>query len=194
MPKPKTDSRNRLIQATRRLLQRQGYQGTGLGQIVEESGAPRGSFYFLFPGGKEQLALAAIDESIRELKVHIEELAQKTSSVEEWIKALAGHVIHALSNSVFTEGCPVSTITLDSSHASPALRQACATAYDVLIEAAARVLVQYGRTPDEAKSLAVVLLSTVEGAMILSRAKRSVEPLLIAQEFILKTFVFSADA
>ncbi|MGH8878596.1 MAG: TetR/AcrR family transcriptional regulator, partial [Stackebrandtia sp.] len=61
MARPKSDTRQRLVAAAAELLQRQGYHGTGMAQIVAESGAPRGSVYFLFPGGKEELAAEAIE-------------------------------------------------------------------------------------------------------------------------------------
>ena len=56
-------SRSRLLNATAQLLQRQGYHATGLSEIVEKSAAPRGSLYFYFPGGQEELACAALRQS-----------------------------------------------------------------------------------------------------------------------------------
>ena len=53
------DTRVRLIETTARLLQHRGYHGTSLSDILEASGAPRGSLYFHFPGGKDQLAIEA---------------------------------------------------------------------------------------------------------------------------------------
>ncbi|HEY8491429.1 MAG TPA: helix-turn-helix domain-containing protein, partial [Dehalococcoidia bacterium] len=58
-----TDSRQRMIRAMSRLMQRQGFHATGLNQVLAESGAPKGSLYFHFPGGKEQLAAEAVQAS-----------------------------------------------------------------------------------------------------------------------------------
>src|SRR3954453_12156456 len=57
MPRP---SRERLLDSAVDLLQRQGYHGTGLNELLERSGAPRGSLYHYFPGGKEQMGAEAI--------------------------------------------------------------------------------------------------------------------------------------
>jgi len=64
-------SREAFIAATGRLLRRQGYAATGLNEIVARSGAPKGSLYFHFPGGKEQLALAAMEQTGEQLRAAI---------------------------------------------------------------------------------------------------------------------------
>src|SRR3982750_2415908 len=64
MPR-KTDARDRAISTAERLFRIQGYTATGLSQIIEESGSPKGSFYFHFPRGKAQLAEEAIDQYVR---------------------------------------------------------------------------------------------------------------------------------
>ena len=61
-------SREAFIASTGRLLRRQGYAATGLNEIVSRSGAPKGSLYFHFPGGKEELAAAAMERTGEELR------------------------------------------------------------------------------------------------------------------------------
>ena len=58
-------SRDRLLDAAVDLLQRQGYHGTGLNELLERSEAPRGSLYHYFPGGKEQIGAEAIGRAGR---------------------------------------------------------------------------------------------------------------------------------
>src|SRR5687768_17037204 len=65
-------TKRKLVEATASLLRRQGYHATGLSAIVDESGAPRGSLYFYFPNGKDELAVAAIDASGVEWRDRIE--------------------------------------------------------------------------------------------------------------------------
>ena len=66
------DTRTRMIETTARLLQHRGYHGTSLNDILEQSGAPRGSLYFHFPGGKDQLVIEAtrraVEATTRELR------------------------------------------------------------------------------------------------------------------------------
>ncbi len=52
--------KDNIVVAAMSLFRRQGYASTGLNQILQESGAPKGSLYHYFPGGKEQLGLAAV--------------------------------------------------------------------------------------------------------------------------------------
>ena len=61
-------SREAFVEATGELLRRQGYAATGLNEIVARSGAPRGSLYFHFPGGKQELALAAMERTGEQLR------------------------------------------------------------------------------------------------------------------------------
>jgi TetR/AcrR family transcriptional regulator, lmrAB and yxaGH operons repressor len=186
MPKPKTDSRDRLIETASRLFQRQGYQGTGLSQIVEESGAPRGSVYFLFPGGKEELAIQAIEQSAAFVRKQIEIVASNSRSVEEWIRSLASHFIHDLEGSNYVQGCPVSTVALESGPDFPALQNACRQAYDLWLVDITGVLSQFGVREEDARELAVFLLSAFEGALILCRAKGSAEPLETCTKLAIK--------
>src|SRR6266545_3697904 len=64
MARQRSDSRDKIVESARTLLRRQGYHGTGLAQVIEVSGAPRGSVYYLFPGGKEEIAVAAVAASL----------------------------------------------------------------------------------------------------------------------------------
>ncbi|TGW02048.1 TetR/AcrR family transcriptional regulator, partial [Mesorhizobium sp. M2D.F.Ca.ET.145.01.1.1] len=59
-----TDTRTRMIEATALLLRRRGYHGTSLNDILTASGAPRGSLYFHFPGGKDQLVIEVTRASV----------------------------------------------------------------------------------------------------------------------------------
>jgi AcrR family transcriptional regulator len=176
MPRPKSDSRQRLVDAASLLLRRQGYQATGMAQIVTASGAPRGSVYFLFPGGKEELAIAAVRASATEFAERIA-AAAAAPDARSFCAALAEHLAEDLTGSDYTEGCPVSTVTLDSTPGSPALTEACSQAYDSWQRAIEDALIGYGVGQSRAARLAVLMLTAVEGALLLCRAKRSVSPL-----------------
>ncbi|MEV7027919.1 helix-turn-helix domain-containing protein, partial [Kitasatospora sp. NPDC093558] len=69
------ETRARLIAGARALIEAQGYFGSGVNQIVAESGAPRGSLYFHFPEGKDQLVTAALVQAGREVEDLLRSLA-----------------------------------------------------------------------------------------------------------------------
>lgn len=185
MPRPRSESRSQIIGAARTLLCRQGYQGTGLAQIIEHSGAPRGSLYFLFPGGKEQIAVEAVAESAAEFDRMIVESDLATTGLTEWIAVMAGHFVESLVESGYQEGCPVTPITLDSAPASPALTQACRAAYDAWQVSIVRGLTSRGVPEADATGLALFILISLEGALALCRAYQSTTPLTEAQRHVM---------
>ena len=177
MARARSDTRDRIVDSTRTLLRRQGYHGTGLAQIIEHSGAPRGSLYFLFPGGKEEIAVAAIGEWADELDALLHRTRAESPSARDWIAALADHFATGLRESGFTEGFPVTTVTLDSVPASLPLTAACHAAYSRWLSTVAEGLGDYGVSAERTKPLATTLLAALEGAVVLCRAYRSTGPL-----------------
>ena len=85
-----SSSRDRLLDTAVDLLQRQGYHGTGLNELLERSGAPRGSLYHYFPGGKEQIGAEAIGRAGEQVAAAVEHLLRTEPSVADAVEALAG--------------------------------------------------------------------------------------------------------
>jgi TetR/AcrR family transcriptional repressor of lmrAB and yxaGH operons len=175
--KPRSESRARIISSTRTLLRRHGYHGTGLAQIIEHSGAPRGSVYFLFPGGKEQIATEAVRDWTTEFADLIGAARSGSPTAADWVRRMVDHFVAELRDSDFTEGFPVTMITLDSVPASQPLTAACRAAYDTWLGALVDGLTSYGVAPDRARGLAELMLASLEGSMVLCRVYHCVEPL-----------------
>ncbi|MEU5942335.1 TetR/AcrR family transcriptional regulator [Micromonospora sp. NPDC047548] len=185
MPRPRSQSRRQIVEAAQVLLRRQGYQGTGLAQIIDASGAPKGSVYFLFPGGKQQIAIEAVAASATEFNEMIKTAQQSARSLPDWIHLMAEHFAASLSATGYTEGCPITTVTLDSVPGSPPLTDACRDAYDLWLSTLAGGLAAYGVPAPAAPGLARFLLISLEGALALCRAYRSTAPLLEVEEHVL---------
>src|SRR5436190_501822 len=92
MPRP---SRERLLDSAVDLLQRQGYHGTGLNELLERSEAPRGSLYHYFPGGKEQIGAEAIARAGGQVAAAVVHLLRAKRSVADAVAALAGSLVLA---------------------------------------------------------------------------------------------------
>jgi TetR/AcrR family transcriptional repressor of lmrAB and yxaGH operons len=176
MPR-KSDARQKAVQAAARLFQRQGYHGTGLAQILEESGAPKGSFYHHFPGGKEELALEAIRESSRGVEALFAAAAQRTRDPAEFVRTLTRGLARWIESSDFTEGCPVAILTLETTPDSPRLQAACRESYASWQRLVARALGQGGATRRQAERLAMLIVAGFEGGLLLSMAECSTAPL-----------------
>jgi TetR/AcrR family transcriptional regulator, lmrAB and yxaGH operons repressor len=178
---PATDkgerTKQKLVDATATLLRRQGYHATGLSDIVAESGAPRGSLYFYFPDGKDQLAVAALDQSGEEWRVRIEAAVAEARDVGAAIDAIVKLLADDLEASHWEHGCPVAAVALES--CSKPVRAAVAAHYRAWQDGiAARLTSDFGVPKPVAAQLSTVALASIEGALLLARVHRSREPLI----------------
>src|SRR3981081_2812 len=99
-------TRKRLITSTIQLLRRQGAHGTGLQEVLSHSGAPRGSLYFHFPGGKEELVREAIQEAAGVVDRWLRESLDRQPSAAEGLEDFLGRYGRQLERAGFEEGCP----------------------------------------------------------------------------------------
>lgn len=169
------NARQRLIDTTARLLQTAGYHNTGLNQIVAESGAPKGSLYHYFPGGKVALAVAALDQSASQLAQALTALCLPHANPKSAMVAVIDFFIAELESSNFTKGCPVATTTLEQASLTPEIREACARAYRLWQDGLQAYFSGHGIA--QASFLAENLLMLIEGALLLARAQHNCDPL-----------------
>jgi TetR/AcrR family transcriptional repressor of lmrAB and yxaGH operons len=166
-----------MIDAAASLLQSQGYAGTGVAQIIETAGAPRGSMYFHFPGGKEQLAAAAVRKSGADWRDTIMATVEAAPNLGAGIRAACKLLADDLAASDFEHGCPVATVALEASSRSDVLQKACAESYAAWLEIIEGRLAAFGLPADRAARLATATLAMIEGAILLCKAQRSTRPL-----------------
>lgn len=169
------DSRQRLVDTASRLMRVQGYHATGLNQIVEESQAPKGSLYHYFPEGKEQLAAEALGCAGVELSKRLKALGEL--SPVDAIDRLVEISVAELEASDYRDGCPVATVALETNSTSDPLRKVCAKIFDRALQILSQWLVSKGVAPERAELLALTVFSAYEGALMLSKVRRSPEPL-----------------
>jgi len=170
-------TRQRIIDSTARLMQTQGFHATGLNQIIQESGAPKGSLYFHFPAGKEAIAVAAMEQSGRQLTALLEGLLATGKPVAAVLPDLWQFFMDELAGSAFRKGCPIATLTLEAAGDYPAIQACSAGIYRQWQQTISEALQREGRSPAQADQSATGLLALLEGALILARARRSLEPL-----------------
>lgn len=168
--------------ATGRLLRRQGYAATGLNEIVASSGAPKGSLYFHFPGGKEELAVAAMGLAGDQLRAAIEAIVDSSEDLGAALVALVDALAAGLEASDFQDGCPIATITLEAANGSQDVRDAAASAFGSWLAPLERRLVADGLGDVEAERRALLVLAAIEGALILARARRDLTPLAAVRD------------
>jgi len=181
-----------MLKAAADLLHRQGYASTGLNQILEESQAPKGSLYFHFPGGKEELVAEALQASACSLTELLERVLENAPTIDDAIDAIVAYFAAQLEGSQYTKGCPVATVALEQAATSDPLHRTCADAYARWQALIAKRLERDGFAAERADSLANFALATIEGALLLCRAHRSTEPLRRAGKE-LRLFVTGKD-
>lgn len=179
------DTRDRIVAATCELFRRQGMTGTGLKQIARSAGAPFGSIYHFFPGGKAQLA----DEAIRASGAMYRDLVlaifdQGGPDLASTIRTAFAAAAENLIATDYADACPIATIALEVASTDDALRRATADVFTDWIEQGAERIARSGLPPDVCRSLIVGFITSLEGAFVLSRALRSPEPLLSAGETV----------
>jgi TetR/AcrR family transcriptional regulator, lmrAB and yxaGH operons repressor len=179
-------SRTAFISATAELLRRQGYAATGLNEIVARSGAPKGSLYFHFPGGKRELAQAAMEQSGEQLRGAIAAVMAAETSFAAGLGSIIDLLGAGLEASGYRDGCPIATVTLEVAGGSDEdVRITAAEVFDGWLEALAERLRAEGLDEQAAERRALLVLSAIEGALILARARRDLAPLLaIRQELV----------
>jgi AcrR family transcriptional regulator len=171
------DTRDRILDATIRLLRRQGYTATGIKQIVAEGQAPLGSVYHYFPGGKEQIGAEALARSGEKIRRTIER-AGDAADLPAAINAYFTINAERLRDSDYERGCPIATVALETSSDIERIRKVCEAVFNDWQTTLAQVFVDAGIAAADAVPLATFVLSSYEGALTMSRALRDIQPMI----------------
>lgn len=170
-------AREKILAATSSLLEKQGFHGTGLNEIIQESGSPKGSLYYYFPEGKEQIAAEAILQSgartAERIRAGLSESRLPSRAVHDFVLKIAENV----ERSGFGSGGPLTAVAMETATQSERINKACREAYE-MIEAAFRdKLLESGFASRRSNELAQFITAAIEGGIILSRTYHSGDPL-----------------
>jgi AcrR family transcriptional regulator len=173
-----TNSRQRAIETAERLFRSQGYAATGLTQILKESGSPKGSFYFHFPDGKRELALATLEAYGRRVERAIGVIAgEHAGDPSGFVRALARMVAREMESSGWSLGCLNHKLAGELVPTDAAITEATATVYQLWVTQISQVMRQVvGASRRDAERLAIALVAGLAGARGLARIYRSPEP------------------
>ncbi|WP_441238337.1 TetR/AcrR family transcriptional regulator [Bradyrhizobium sp. 930_D9_N1_4] len=172
MPR-KTDARARAIATAERLFRIQGYAATGLNQIIEESGSPKGSFYFHFPRGKTQLAEETIDPYVAKRAAVFRQIAANTTGdAPDFFKQVFGAIAAEMIADDFQYGCLMQNLANELSPLDAELTQRVARGFVDLTDIIAEHLRGCGFAPARASASAAALIAAIEGARTIARVER----------------------
>ena len=167
-----SDARDRMVDSAVRLLATRGLQATSFSEVLDASGAPRGSIYHHFPGGKDQLVDAALGLTDGRLQALLDRLDGRPAA--EVAAAFLGAWRAVLERSNFRAGCAVVAVTVATD--SPDLLAHTAKIFRQWRTRLAELLTHGGVPEGEASRLASLLVAASEGAVVVSRAEQSMDP------------------
>jgi TetR/AcrR family transcriptional regulator, lmrAB and yxaGH operons repressor len=178
------DSKEKTLVAAAKLFRQQGYHGTALHDILEAGGSPRGSLYFHFPKGKEEIgeaALALVAEGVRRAIAHA---AETSENVETFLIRVVRGMAADLERSDYKEGCPIATVALETAAQSEVLGAAARIAFQKWEREIKLGIAHFGMKPEDAEIVATTVFSQIEGALLLARTYRSLEPMQRAERAV----------
>lgn len=177
-------TREQLIETTCALLELQGYHATGLNQIIKESGSPKGSLYYHFPGGKEELAAEALAQVGDIVLNRIRDSLARVDDPADAVQTFMMFIAHNIELSDYKQGAPITTVALEATATSERLREQSDMIYSAWQNAFAEKLRDSEVDDARANRIAALIISAIEGSTILCRTSRSTQPMKDAAEEI----------
>lgn len=168
-------ARDAMIDAAAALIRQRGVSASGMQDIVAEAAAPRGSIYHHFPGGKDELIVAALDRVTTQVARAIDSIAAKSMSADAFVVGAAAVFRAGAEATDWTQGCPVAAAAIEGDRQSPMVRDAVAASLRRWQTAIADGLRRH-LDPDEADAQALMILGAFEGGLLVARGLRSAEP------------------
>jgi TetR/AcrR family transcriptional regulator, lmrAB and yxaGH operons repressor len=167
-------SRDRLLHATETLLREAGMAGTGIKDVVERSGAPIGSLYHFFPGGKMQLVTEALEIHAGRSHALIARFFDGKTSVATSVRKLFDTAAKGFEQAGADKGCAIGAVSLDLRAGDSEAQQICEDTF----AGWADLIAPHLPFPDKSMraSFAVAIVAALEGAFVLARAARSGAP------------------
>lgn len=185
-------ARSRMVHSAAVLVRERGVHGVGLREIVAHAGGPRGSLQRYFPGGKTQLLSEALDTAGADIAAQVDSKLVEAQTLSDAVDAVVGPWRQVLLDSDFTLGCPIAATVVDAS-GNDQLREKARALFAQWHDSVRDTLVRFGSSKSAADDQASVLLAALEGALILARAQRSIQPLDAVQRFFTTSLTQDAE-
>jgi len=161
-----------LVQAAVELFRKQGYAATGTAEILKRSGAPRGSLYHYFPGGKEDIGAAAVMAASKGLSRTIREIAAEVKTTADFIEIYAAKLAGWMETSGYRDGNPLTTIILETVPQSTQITLEAEKSYEIWCGLFADMLQADGWPAQQCRPTAQMILAALDGALVNTRIKR----------------------
>ena len=175
-----SSAREDLIAAAVELFGERGYEGVGVAELLSKANAPRGSLYFHFPGGKEQIGAEAVARVGAEVAMRFRGLNDSGVDLDSFIVQIFKTTAKESKDRKFTASCPMAAVASGFGAADVNLAAAVRDAFALWEHEIADAAQARGLKRRDAESFASAMLAAIEGAFIVSKAQASTGPHLNA--------------
>ena len=173
------NKKNTIIETAVELLQIQGYSSTGINEIIEKSGSPRGSLYHYFKGGKDEIVTEALLFYGNEISSMLWTLSENSHSLSEFIQSVFTVFMENLKTSDFTKACPVAATALESGKENVPIQTVLGNIYGSWNKIVCDKIISSNcsTTQERACQTADALISLLQGSIIAAKIKRDESPM-----------------
>ena len=180
-----SDARQRLIDAMTDALQRRGLHGSGLTELLAAAQAPKGVLYHHFPGGKTELAVAAVEATVERLCVMLDQRMGAGNDPAAALMVWINGAQKRMAASGYERGCPLATIALETTADDIAIRAALGAGFAQVRLHITNALLKAGYEGKAAQALSALILAAYEGGLLQARAAGTPEPMNLVGEALL---------
>jgi len=173
-------TRESILTAAAELMRHKGYGAVGMKDIAQASGAPIGSLYHHFRGGKVQIAREALINAGAAYALLIPSIVDSYTDLGDAIDAVFTQAAEDMADTGFANMCPVASVAAEIADTVEELREASATVFAGWVDGGSAYFASRGIDASQAREVTLVLIGALEGAFVLARTLRSTEPLLAA--------------
>ncbi|TQN30210.1 TetR family transcriptional regulator [Haloactinospora alba] len=169
-------TKQRMLDGAVALLRERGAAAVTVDAVLARSGAPRGSVYHHFPGGRDELVRGAIERAGEHVSSELRAAVQHgdpASALEHFVESWK----RSLLDTDYLAGCPVAAVAVDAQPAPPEATTLARTVFDRWHAQLEDLLTAHGTPAPRAARLATLTVAAVEGALLLCRTRRDTAPL-----------------
>lgn len=173
----KTNTKDIFIDTASSLFANQGYHATGISEILKKSNAPKGSLYYYFPQGKEQLAQEALQKTAEKISTEILDVLSKASTPLEGLQQHLIYIAQKIEKDLFQPNVSISLIALETFSSNEIIRLECERTFQQIQNIYKNSFLKMDLQEEYADFLAMTMVMLTEGAITLSLTKKNTQPL-----------------
>lgn len=176
------NKRELILDEAFKLFFEKGYYGLGLQELLKRCKIPKGSFYYYFPDGKNQLLCEVVERTYEKMKYGIvNHILVKDNAADSFVNMIDHHV-NTIEGRRYVASLMMTMVSIESLHLNEKAHQVCKKVYHQWQNLYFEKLMEYGYQEKEAREKAQVLFAIIHGSLISSFIKQSNEDLLLIRE------------